>query len=142
MATTSQNRFIFEIDGMPAIVATEVTLGSVKLTPFKHQPGNQPNPDLGRGNFEVEELTVKHAHGVGQTEFVFGTYFEAYKRGIVTEKLNCRLLIMDEGGLIPIQQWDLIACIPTTFKPEAHTGTGTEVSQFSFGLTPTDMRLV
>lgn len=139
---TSQGRFIFEIDGMPAVVATEVTLGAKKQTPFKHQPGNQPNPDLGRGNFEVEEMTAKHAHGVGVAGEAFARYMDLYLAGLVTEKLNCRLLIMDEGGLFPIQTWDLIDCVPTSFKPETHQGSGTEVSQFSFGLTPTDQRMV
>ncbi|MGB8508138.1 MAG: hypothetical protein WCD76_07025 [Pyrinomonadaceae bacterium] len=131
-----------ELDGFPAISATEVSMPSRAHTPFEHQPGNQANPDLGRGNFKCEEMTFKHAHGVGGVDEALNRYFDAYLEGLITDKLNGRFIIMDESGLVPTKTYELVDCVPTMFKPEQHTGSGTNTSQFSFGIRPTNYRLV
>lgn len=137
-----EGNFILELDGFGPISATEVTIPSRSHAPWEHQPGNQPFPDLGRGNFKVEELTFKHAHGVGGVAEALSRYFDLYEDGLVTEKLNGRFIVMDESGLIPQQTYDIQDAVPTQFKVENHSGTGTGVSSFTFGLRPTKFRLV
>jgi|SRR5205085_10436811 len=139
---SSDNRFILELDGFPAIAALDATLPSKAHTPFEHQPGNQAMPDLGRGNFKCDDLTLKHAHNVGGLDDSLARYFDLYTEGIITDKLNGRFMVMDESGLVPVKTYDIIDAVPTMFKPEQHTGTGTNVSSFSFGMRPTNFRLI
>lgn len=134
-----ENRFLLEIDGISVISATEVTMPGMKQTPFKHQPGNQPFPELGRGNYEIEELTFKHAHGVGQAGEEFARRMSLYIQGVVVEKFNARFIVLDEAGRSPVATYELQDCVPTMFKPESHNGSGTNVSQFSCSIQPTDM---
>jgi|SRR5947209_2003371 len=137
-----EGNFIIELDGFGPISATEVSMPSKTHTPWEHQPGNQPEPDLGRGNFKTEDMTFKHAHGVGNVAEQLERYFDLYVDGLVTDKLNGRFIIMDESGLVPQQTYDLIDAVPTSFKVEQHTGSGTGVSTFTFGMRPTRFRLV
>jgi len=139
---SSENRYIFELDNFPSFAALEATPPKKKHTAFKHHPGNQPNPDLGRGNFECEEMTVKHAHGVGGVLGALSRYYDLYLSGVITDKLNGRFIVMDEAGLFPETIYELQDCVMTNFGAEQHTGTGTNISQFSFSLLPTDFRTV
>jgi hypothetical protein len=139
---SSEGRFLVEADGVTAITATEATVGGLKHTPHKHQPGNQPNPTLGRGNFEVEEMSFKHATAVGAAGAQLRQWLMDYARGLTVQKRNFRFIVMDEAGRVPVETTELLDCVPTLYKPEPHTGSGTNVSQFSFSLLPTDMRVV
>jgi hypothetical protein len=139
---TREGNFILELDGFGPISATEVGMPAKTHTPWEYQPGNQAEPNLGRGNTKTDELTMKHAHGVGGIAEQLARYFDDYVDGFTTDKLNGRLVIMDESGLIPLQTYDIQDAVPTQFKVEQHTGTGTGVSMFTFGLRPTRFRLV
>jgi hypothetical protein len=137
-----EGNYLLELDGFGAISATEVALPSKTHTPWEHQPGNQASPDLGRGNFKVEEMTFKHAHGVGQIADQLNAYFDDYLDGVRTDKLNGRFIVNDESGLVPVMTYEIVDAVPTQFKIENHSGTGTGVSMFTFGLRPTNFRRV
>ncbi|MGH9944615.1 MAG: hypothetical protein ACRD9R_19895 [Pyrinomonadaceae bacterium] len=139
---SSENRYLLEIDGVTAITATDVTMPGKKHTPFKHQPGNLPRPELGRGNYEIEEMTFMHAHGVGSAGEEIVAWMDAYLSGLLVEKRSARFIVLDEAGRIPVAVYEMIDCVPTMFKAEKHTGSGTNISQFSFSLQPTDMYMV
>ena len=137
---SSENRFVVEVDGVTAITATQATPGGIKQTPFKHQPGNQPNPTHGRGNYEIEEFTFKHATAHGNAGAQLRQWLVDYIKGRSVTKRSVRFIVMDEAGRRPVETYELIDCVPTMYKPEQHTGSGTNVSEFSFSLQPDDVR--
>jgi hypothetical protein len=139
---TREGNYILELDGFGAISATEVSMPTKTHTPIEHQPGNQPEPDLFRGNTKTEELTFKHAHGVGGVAEALARYFDDYIDGTRTDKLNGRFLISDESGLVVQQTYDIQDAVPTQFKVEQHSGSGTSTSSFTFGFRPTRFRLL
>jgi hypothetical protein len=139
---SSENRYVLELDGFGPISALEVAMPPKTHTPVEHQPGNQAEPDLLRGNTKTEELTLKHAHGVGNVAETFARYFDDYIDGVIVDKLQGRFLVMDESGLVVQQTYDIQDAVPTQFKPEQHTGTGTGVSSFTIGLRPSRFRLL
>ena len=142
--TSSEGRFLLEADGVTAIMATDVTPGGFKHTPHKHQSGNQPNPDIGRGNYEIEEFTFKHATANGAAGEQLRDWLMTYARGGggVAQKRNFCFIVMDESGSLPVETTELYDCVPTMYKAETHTGSGTNVSQFSFSIQPTDMEVL
>jgi hypothetical protein len=142
MPPTSVNRYILEIDGVPAVAATEATPPGFKQTPGKYQPGNQPNPTHFRGNFEIEEMTFKHARGIGQAGRELVRWLIDYSRGLAVQKRSLRFITMDETGRSPLETWECLDCVPTMYKPEQGTGTGTDVATFTFSLQPDDARLI
>lgn len=137
---SSENRFLLELDGFGPISALDATMPGKTHTPVEHQPGNQAEPELLRGNTKTEELTLKHAHGVGNILAEFTAYFDNYIDGLRTDKLQGRFLVMDESGLVVQETYELQDAVPTQLKPEQHTGTGTGVSAFTIGLRPTRFR--
>lgn len=138
----AEGRFILEIDGIRAVVATEATPPGYKHTAVKYQPGNQSMPIHVRGNSEIEECSFKHARGIGQVGQQLVAWLRAFASGAVVERRNARFITMDETGRTPIETWELIGCVPTMYKPETSSGTGTNVASFTFSLQPSDARLI
>jgi phage tail-like protein len=138
----AEGRFIVEINGIRAIVATEATPPGFKHTPVKYQPGNQHMPTYVRGNSEIEEFTFKHARAVGQVGQQLVGWLRAWASGTAVERLTARFITMDETGRTPVETWELVDCLPTQYKPETSSGTGTNVAAFTFGLQPSDARLI
>lgn len=136
----AEGRYILEIDGMPAIVATEVTPPGKKHTPVKYQPGNEAKPLHIRGNYEVEEMTFKHARFVGQVGADLERWLDDWATGNFIVPLNARFVTLDEAGRTPMETWELLDCVPTMYKPDQSSGAGTNVATFSFSLQPNDAR--
>ena len=139
---TSENRFILELDGVPIIQASEVSGGMLEHTAVKLYESNRANPHLVRGNYEVKDLTVKQGHAINGAGDAFFLWMELYIKGLDPEKRSCRLIIMDETGLIPDSIYQLTNCVPKQFGPDSHNASGTNPSYFSFVITPEDMLLV
>lgn len=135
---SSENRAVVEFDDFPPIVALECKPPKKTHANFEHQPLNQPYPDQGRGNYKCEEMTFKHAHGVGQALDAFSSYYEDYLAGRNVAKLNGRIIIMDEAGRAPVTTYVLIDCVMTGFEPDNLTGTGTNVATATITVRPTD----
>ena len=135
---SSENRAVVEFDGFPPIVALECKPPKKTHTNFEHHPLNQPYPDLGRGNYKCEEMTFKHAHGVGQALQAFSSYYDEYLSGRTVEKLNGRVIMMDEAGRSAETTYVLIDCVMTGFEPDNMTGSGTNVATATITLRPTD----
>ncbi|MET0626567.1 MAG: hypothetical protein ABW250_26770 [Pyrinomonadaceae bacterium] len=139
---SSDSRYLLELDGFGPIAALDVTMPTKTHTPVEYQPGNVAEPELVRGNTKTEELTLKHAHGVGNVAENFARYFDDFIDGLRTDRLQGRFLVMDESGLVVQQTYEIQDAVPTQFKPEQHTGTGTGVSSFTIGLRPSRFRLL
>lgn len=136
----AEGRFILEIDGVPAVVAMEATPPGKKHTATKYQPGNQRNPTILPGNYEIEECTFKHARGIGQVGLTLVDWLDGVSSGEFIEYKTARFITMDETGRTPIETWEMTDCLPTMYKPDNVSGTGTGVASFSFSLQPTDAR--
>jgi hypothetical protein len=137
---SAEGRYILEIDGIPAIAATEATPPGKKHTAVKYQPGNQPNPIHIRGNYEIEECSFKHARVIGQVGNALVAWLDAFASGDFVELKNARFITLDESGRTPMETWELIDCVPTMYKPDNVSGAGTNVATFSFSLQPTEAR--
>jgi len=138
---SSEARFLVEIDGVTGIVATETTPPGFKHTPVKYQPGNQHKPIHLRGNSEVEEMTFKHARAVNGVGLQLVQWLQDFASGDAVEPRTVRFITMDEAGRNPVETWQLRDCVPTMFKPDSGSGTGTNVATFSFSLQPDDVVL-
>lgn len=139
---SAEGRFLLEIDGITAIIATEATPPGFKHTSVKYQPGNQDHPEHVRGNTEIEELTFKHARAVGPSGRELVQWLVNYANGLAVVKKNCRFITMDEAGLTPVEVWEMTDCVPTMYKPDSGSGAGTNIATFSFNLQPTYARLL
>jgi phage tail-like protein len=137
---TSESRYLVEVDGVTALDVSEVSGFGKKHTPFKLSVGNRPSPILGRGNFEIEEVTFKHAHALNNAGQEFMQWLEDFTDGIDTSRRSARVIVLDEDGQSPVAQYELLDCVPTSFKIETHTAGGNNPSYFSFMLMPENMR--
>jgi phage tail-like protein len=138
----AEGRYILEIDGVQVFAAMEATPPGKKHTPVNYQPGNQRNPQPLPGNFVIEECTFKHAMVINEVGLVLVDWLNGVASGDFVEYKNARFLTLDESGRTPIQTWEMLECLPTMFKPDNVSGTGTNVASFSFSLQPTDAFLV
>lgn len=136
---TSAGRFIFEMDGVAACRASEVSGVGVKHEPFKIGVGDQANPILGRGNFECEEVTVKHAHALNSAGGEIFNWFGDYIRGDRTDKLSMRLIQLGEDGKQTEAVWELVDCAPTAFSQETNKGDSSDASYFTLKFKPSDL---
>lgn len=133
--------YLLEMDGVSAAEASEVSGIGIKHENFKIDVGNRPNPYLGRGKYECDEVTIKHAHAlnnVGQQMFRwFGDYIKGYR----TDKVNIRLVQLGEDGSEIIEVWEMEECVPTAFTQETNKGDSKDASYFMIKLKPTDCYL-
>lgn len=139
---SAETRVILEIDGVPAITAMEVTPPKKAHTPVEYQPLNQPMPELIRGSAKIEELTFKHARAVSQVGRDLVQWLDDFVEGIAVVRRNFRLITLDEAGRNPVETWELQDCVPTSYGPDSASNTGTGVASFTFGLRPTNSRLI
>jgi phage tail-like protein len=137
---THENRYLIEVDGVAAVAASEMTPPSKDHTPVELYVGNQPNPVLSRGNFKIGDFSFKHAHALNQAGADLFQWMDNYTDGIDLTKRTARLVVLDEDGATPVAEYELQECVPTSFKPETHSASGTNASMFSFTLRPTNMR--
>lgn len=140
MQGTHEGRYLLEIDGVTSVRASEVTMPGKDHTPFELYVGNQPNPILGRGNFKIDALTFKHATALNQSGEELFRWADDFMDGIDLSRRGARFIVLDEAGVTPIEEYELEDCVPTSFKPETHSASGTNASMFTFGLRPTNMR--
>ena len=137
---TSEGRYLIELDGIAAVRATEVSGLKIELDNFELYEGNKGNPSYGRGHFKVGEVTVKHAHALNQTGAEFLSWLQDFARGIAVERRGARFIVLDEDGSTPIEDYELLSCIPKMFQVESHTAGGNNPSFFTFSIQPEDMQ--
>jgi len=140
MEGTHEGRYLLEIDGVTAVRASEVTMPGKDHTPVELYVGNQPNPILVRGNHKVDALTFKHATALNQTGEELFRWADHYMDGVDVGKRGARFIVLSEDGVSPVEEYELQECVPTSFKPETHSASGSNASMFTFGLRPTQMR--
>lgn len=139
---TSANRYRVEIDGFPAINATNATIPETTATLHKHQAGNQRAPQHGPATYEVGEFSFRHATGQGNIDVALAEWFRRVHVDGVVDKRNARLVIFDHTGRTPLRTWLLLSCLPTSIKPEDHEGESDRTSEFTFAIKPEDFRLL
>lgn len=135
---TSESRYLFEFDGVTSLQATEVTGLAKDHTPFELYTSNRPNPRLGRGNYKIGDLTVKHASALNASGDEIFKWIEDFVNGFDVSKRSGRLIILDEDGQTPIDVWELQECIPKKFEIDSHTAGGNNPSFFRFVIQPTN----
>lgn len=137
---THENRYVIEIDGVPVIAASEMTPPDKSHTPVEIYTGNNPMPQLSRGNSKIGDFSIKHAHALNQAGSDLFQWMDDYADGVDNSKRTARIVVMDEDGVTPVDEYELQDCVPTSYKPEAHSAGGTNASMFSFTLRPSNMR--
>jgi phage tail-like protein len=140
MEGTHEGRYLLEIDGVTAVRASEVTMPGKDHTPVELYVGNQPNPILVRGNFKIGDMTFKHATALNLAGEELFQWADDYMDGVEVGKRGVRFVVLSEDGFTPVEEYELQECVPTSFKPETHSASGSGASMFTFGLRPTNMR--
>jgi len=136
---STKNRFVVEIDGVAACQATKVDgLDMLKHTPSKLMVGNRPNPIHNRGNYEVGEVTINHAESLGQTGAELYEWLLQFSKGESVERRNVRVMQMSEDGSTPIASYELVECVPTSFKNDGLDAASTDHGMFTFAVQPDD----
>ncbi len=138
MPGAANGYFLVEVDGISIIEASEAEIGSPKHEPYKIGVGNRPNQYLGRGKYEVEEFKLKNAYALNREGEELFEYFRRYIRGLTVEKVNIRVVQMEENGLTPYRVHEMIECVPTTYKPEGKKGDSKDAAYFEMAFMPTD----
>lgn len=136
---THENRYLIEIEGIGLIQASDVTMPGKDHTPVELYVGNQRNPMLLGGNFKVEAMTFKHASGLGTVRQQVSDWLDAFLAGADLARRTARMVILEEDGVTPIDEYELQRCVPTSFKLETHAASGTGASMFTFGLRPENL---
>lgn len=139
---TSEGRYLVEIDGVTAVRATEVSGLKLQHDAFELHEGNKPNPSVGRGNFKVPEITVKHAHALNETGTEVMQWLQDFIRGVDLTRRGMRMIVLDEDGISPVSTYELQDCVPCDYTVETHSGGGNNPSFFSFMIRPEDMQML
>jgi hypothetical protein len=139
---TGENRYQIELDTIPLIQATEVSGGTLDHTPFELFISNQPNPIIGRANFKIEEVTVKHAFALNGDEQQVFDWIDDYVTGDDVTKIGCRVVVFDEDGMSPVATIQFMQIVPTKWKMENMSSGGNNPAYFSFSFRPTDMQVM
>lgn len=135
----TKNRFVVEIDGISSVRASKVSgLDLLKHTPNKTDVGNEPNSILGRGRYEVGEVTVSHAEGLNTAGREVYQWISDYVRGSNTQKRGGRVLEFDEDGTSILAEYELRRCVPGSYKADDKDASSGDASYFSFSFTPED----
>lgn len=139
----ASSRYKVELDGIAGCRASEISGIGIKHEPFKIGVGDQANPILGRGNYEGNEITVKHAHALNGTGREFFNWFGRYIKGDTVEKRSFRLIQMTEDGKGTEAIWECIDCVPTEFNQETNKGaesSSAEAAYFTMKFKPEDVK--
>ena len=140
---TASSRYKVEIDGIAACRASEASGFGLKHEPFKIGVGDQANPILGRGNYEPNEVTIKHAHALNSTGREFFNWFGRFIKGETVEKRSMRLIRLTEDGKSTEAIWECIDCVPTEFTEENSKGaesSSAEAAYFTMKFKPEDVK--
>lgn len=139
MRGTSNARWLLELDGITVMQAAEVNGLSFEHTPFELEESNRPMPRLGRGNYKVNEVTIKHGTFLNGTGSEFWTWLSDFARGINIERRTFRFIRLDETGDTPVENWECYDCVPTKFQPENGKALDNAAAYFSLSLRPEDL---
>jgi phage tail-like protein len=146
MPPPNEGNFLIELDGVPVLMASEVNGLRLDHTVTVTRVGNRPGPIKSRGHFDVDDVTVKHAHavpGAEQAAAAVWAWFRSVTLGIgLVERRTLRVVVMDETGRTPERYYDLINCLPRTFGEDTHTAGGNNPATFTFSVAPDDMILL
>ena len=134
---TSSGFYMFEMDGVAAAEASEVSGIGLKHEVFKIGVGNQAYPYLGRSKYECNEVTVKHAHALNNAGKQMFQYFDDYINGVRTDKINIRLIQLGEDGFKTEATWQMEECVPTEFMQETNKGDSNDAAYVTFKFKPT-----
>lgn len=138
MQGTANGHYLIEIDGVADCLASEIETGGVKHEPFKIFVGNRPNPILGRGKWEVEEVKIKHAYALNGSSSEFARIAQDYMLGLSVNKPTVRVVTLAEDGKTPVATDEYVECVFTMFQPEGKKGESKDGAYFSIGFKPTD----
>lgn len=138
----SAGYYLFEMDGVTFARASEVSGIGVKHEPVKIGVGDQANPILARGKYEPQEVMVKHAHALNETGNEMFSWFRDYIKGYRTDKLNMRLIQLDEDGFSTLAIWEMIECAPTEFSQDGNKGDSKDAAYFMMKFMPTDIDFI
>lgn len=136
---THENRYLFEIDGIGTLRASEVTMPAKDHTPVELYVGNEPNPRLLRGNFKVDDCSIKHASALSEVTSQLQQWLDDFTSGLDLSRRTARMIVLDEDGTTPIDEYEMQRCVPRSFKLETHSASGTGASMFTMVLRPEDM---
>lgn len=136
---TSEGRFLFELNGIVSVRATEVSGVGVNHEEFELYESNKPNPNLGRGHYTCDMINVKHAHALNQAGAEFFRWMKDFITGDSVERRGGRLIVLDEDGKTPVAIYELLRCVPKKYEAETHSAGGKNASFFRFQLRPEDM---
>lgn len=139
---THENRFQVEIDGIGLIEASEMTPPNDEHTPFELHIGNEPRPRLGRGNSKVDDFTFKHASALNDVVSAFMQWLKDFQNGDDLLRRGARLIVFDEDGKTPVNEYILKRCVPRSFKLESHSAGGTNASMFTCAIRAEDMEAI
>jgi phage tail-like protein len=137
---SNEGNYLVEIEGITSIRAMNVSGGKVNHTPTLINQGNKSNPNVARGNYEVDEVTIKQATALNDTgrEF-FAWLYETIKGIGVIERRTLRIIELNENGTTPVQTWEYINCLPTSIQPDDRAARGQNAAAFTFTLKPEDV---
>ena len=142
MNGTHGGHFLVEYDGVSALEATEVTGIEKEHEPFELKVGTRAMPVYGRGKSKVAPITFKHAFALNTSGREIFDYFNLYTQGLTTEKRNFRVIQLQEDGLTPHGEYDLIDCVPVKFKVEDSKADSKDAAFYTFTIQPTDLRIL
>lgn len=138
---TTENRFLFELDGVTAFVASEVNGVGKDHTEFELYVGNRANPIIGRGNYKCTDVVIKQAHALNEAGFEFMRWMDDYLSGRGGEKRGARLIILDEDGVTPVATYELLECVPKKYEAGNGTASSNNAAMFTATIRPTDLIL-
>lgn len=139
MAGISSARFLVEMDGVSIMDASEVSGIGLKHEVVKIAVGSRANPHLARGNYECEEITLKHAHALNSAGFELSLQFDSFIRGLDVGKPTFRLIQLGEDGFETVAIWEAFECVPTMFSQESNKADSNDAAYFTLKFKPTDL---
>jgi hypothetical protein len=135
---TNIGNYLVEVDGVAVCQASEVEIGGAKHEPYKINLGDRPNPVLGRGKYECDEVKIKQAFALNNEGNDFTNLYQNYIRGLDLTKRTIRIVTLGEDGATEIATDEFIECVPTMFQPDGKKGEGKEAAYFTIAFKPTD----
>jgi phage tail-like protein len=136
----SKGKYLIELDGITQLRASKITGPGLEHEPGTIYEGNKNTPTLVPGTFKPTEVTVTHAHAVGENAASqVSDWIQAYKDGLDLEPRTMRVITLDPAGFSPVFTSEYIGCVPKSFKQEDYDAASNEGAQFSFSVMAEDM---
>lgn len=141
--TISENRFSVELNGIPAFKASKITGGEEKHEPVKVMVGNDPRPQLGRGNVEPEDIVITIPSGLYDNSIrQLQDWFTRYIDGLDTTPRSGRYITYNDTGRTPVETYELQDCIPVSLKPDDKSADGNNSATVTLTLKPYKVRRI